>query len=443
MTMYPTAAGVPEPIRSAIQGLWRRPTLPEDRTFASGAFRLLENNCRSIYQALNGSRLERPTPTIVRPNELRRALRNFFRWKGAPWYGGQVPNIEETSVSLHRTFLCNSVNRVHLVPLDRLCLEEHSSGRSRPVTSVHFGENEIVHLTREAVARRVPVTALQRFGPRYEFPTDELDGFYWLVTTETEEAGPIYRRTSLNFLNMNVSEIGTEELFRPTHPKSAEDALFVLLLTFLKGPGKAPWQPFGVPWVFSFTDDLFSDPTLPPDARALSRSIDGDPENEFVEVPDRSGFFEMGSMESEALQERWRQLRDVSAREAPSLHPLSKYFFVKALGEDGIDQIISNISCLEAALMLEEHAGRKKLKERYARLVGDDDARAWINSAYGLRDDYLHSLGDPNKKLTWKDQARVRWAVAKAVDKFLDCSSRHLDLDRTALLKLLVKETLL
>lgn len=441
MTTYPTAAGVPEPIRSAIQGLWRHPTLGEDSALASGAFRLLENNCQSIYQAFNGSRLERPVSTTIGPNELGRALKNFFRWNGAPWYEGHLPNVEETSASLHRTFLCSSVKRVHLVPLDRLCLEERSSGRSRPVTSVHFGGNEIVHLTQEALAPRVPVTALQRFGPRYEFPTDELDGFYWLVTTEIEEAGPIYRRTWLNFLHRNVSEIGTEELFRPTHPKSVEDALFVLLLTFLKGPGEAPWQPFGVPWTFSFTDDLFSDPTLPPDARALSRSIDGDPDNEFVEVPDRSGSFEMRSMESDALQERWRQLRDVSAREAPSLHPLSKYFFVKALGEDGIDQVISNISCLEAALMLNERAGRKKLEERYARLVGDDDARAWINSAYGLRDDYLHSLGDPKKKLTWKDLARVRWAVAKAVDKFLDCGSRHLDLDRTGLLKRLSKKT--
>ena len=440
MTTYPTTASVPEPIRSAIQGLWRRPTLPEDGALASGAFRLLENNCRSIYQALNGSRLERPTSSVVRPNELRRALQNFFRWNGAPWYEGHVPNIEETSVSLHRTFLCNSVKRVHLVPLDRLFLEEHSSGRSRPVTSVHFGENEIVHLTRQALAQRVPVTALQRFGPRYEFPTDELDGFYWLVATEIEETGPIYRRTWLNFLNMNVSEIGTEELFRPTHPKSAEDALFVLLLTFLKGPREAPWQPFGVPWMFSFTDDVFSDPTLPPDARALSRSIVGNPEDEF-EVPDCSESFEMGSKESDSLQERWRQLRDVSARGAPSLHPLSKYFFVKALGERGIDQIISDISCLEATLMLKgEHKGRRELKERYARLVGNDDAGGWINSAYRLRDDYLHSFGDPKKKLTWKDLARVRWAVAKAVDKFLDCSSRHLDLDRTALLKRLSKK---
>lgn len=437
--MYSRAAGVPEPIRSAIQGLWRRPTLPEGRTLASGAFRLLENNCRSIYRALNGSRLEGPTSIMVRPSELRRALQNFFRWNGAPWYEGHVPNIEETSVSLHRTFLCNSVNRVYLVPLDRLCLEKHSSGRSRPVTSVQFGENEIVHLTREALARRVPVTAVQRFGPRYEFPTDELDGFYWLATTEIEEAGPIYRRTWLNFLNMNVSEIGTEELFRPTHPTLAEDALFILLLTFLKGPREAPWQPFGVPWMFSFTDDLFSDPTLPPDARALSRSIVGDPENEF-EVPDCSESFEMGSKESDSLQKRWRQLRDVSAREAPSLHPLSKYFFVKALGERGIDQIISDTSCLEATLMLKRDRNRKELKQRYATLVGNDDAHRWINSAYRLRDDYLHSLGDPKKRLTWEDLARVRWAVAKAVDKFLDCSSRHPDLDRTALLKRLSKK---
>ena len=91
--------------------------------------------------------------------------------------------------------------------------------------------------------------------------------------------------------------------------------------------------------------------------------------------------------------------------------------------------------------MLKGDRNRKELKQRYATLVGNDDARGWIDSAYRLRDDYLHSLGDPKEKLRWKDLARIRWAVAKAVDKFLDYGSRHLDLDRTGLLKRLSKKT--
>ena len=286
-------------------------------------------------------------PSInVTPSVVSCALRNFFRWNGAPWFYGQVPNAEETSADLHHAFLRRSIKRTYLVPLDRLSLEDRSSGRTREVTNIRFGENEIVRLQGDDLSVRVPVEALERFGGRYRIATAELDGFCWLATHQIEQAGPIHKRTWLGLFDINMAEIGTVGLFHSTYPKSVENALFALLLTFLKDPGDIPWQPFRVPWIFSFTDDVFSDPVSPPDASGLSRCIVGDPDNYF-EVPDQSESFEFGNRQHESLERRWNNLKTVLARadtDDANFHPLTKYFFVKALSECGVDEIISNLS---------------------------------------------------------------------------------------------------
>ena len=80
---------------------------------------------------------------------------------------------------------------------------------------------------------------------------------------------------------------------------------------------------------------------------------------------------------------------------------------------------------------------RNVLKERYARLVCNEKALEYINIAYRLRDDYLHSLGDPKKKVNWRDLAQARWAIAMAVDNYLHFANRRPDFNRSALLRLL------
>ena len=432
-----TLPAVPEPVRSAIEALWRLSMSDENAAWASGAFRLLENNCRSVYPEIKGSRLPR-SASIFAPEHLRLTLRNFFRWNGAPWYGVHVPDADETSVKLHRTFLCERVRRTYLAPLDRLRLENRDFGDRDKVKNVSFGENEIACLDREELTQRLPVEGLNRFGPRYEFPMNDLVGRYWLMVSEVEEAGPVYRRTVYGLLDFSLDDLGTTEMFRSTFPRPVEDALFVLLLTFLKNPDETPWRPFGVPWTYSFTDDLFSDADPAPEALALTPSIVGDVDN-FSEVPDQSEFFEMGSQQREILNDRWRKLQTVlTAGELgdSNFHPLTKHFFVKALGDNGIDEIISNISCLEATLRGKEEKNRHtRQTTRYKHLVENRESRRWIDTAYELRKHYLHSLGDPNRKITWKDLGQTRWAVATAVDKYLDLASRRPELGREILLK--------
>ena len=433
----PAESSVPESIRTAIEDLWRLSTRSEEFVKGSRAFHVLEDTCRSVYLSLEESRLVQPPSVKVTPRVISRALQNFFRWSGAPWFEGQPPDAGETAAALHFAFLRQSIRRTYLVPLDRLSLEDRSSGSRHEVTSIRFGPNEIVRLHRDELARRVPIDALARFGARYRFPIAELDGFCWLATSHTEPAGALERRTWLNVLSTALADVDTVGLFRSTFPTPVENALFVLLLLLVKDPRETPWQPFRVPWIFSVTDDLFSDPFPPPDAAVLSRRIDGDEHHQF-EAPDESEVFEFGDRRRESLQRRWNDLETMLERtdtDEANFHPLTSHFFVKALSEHGVDEILANLSCLEATLQLKGKRGRTALKQRYVHLVRHDEAIQWLNEAYRLRDDYLHSLADPKLRLSWTHLARTRWAVATAVGQYLDFAVQRPELNRSQLLR--------
>ena len=121
-------------------------------------------------------------------------------------------------------------------------------------------------------------------------------------------------------------------------------------------------------------------------------------ENDQFEVPDQSEIFDFGTRLLDALQQRWNELETVLARadtDDANFHPLTKHFFVKALSEHGVDEILSNLSCLKASLQLKQEKNRTKLTQRFASLVADDQAALWLEATYRLRNDYLHSVGDP------------------------------------------------
>ena len=237
----PTPSTVPEPLGAVIEDIWRLSTRSEERVHHSGPFRALEDTCRSVYLGREKSRLQRAPSVRVTPSVLSQALHNFFRWNGAPWFGDRTPDAAETTATLHRAFLDQSVRRTYLVPLDRLSLKDRSGDGTQEVTSIRFGLNEIVRLDGDDLAQRVPVDALARFGAKYQFPTANLGGFRWLATSRTEPAGPLERRTWLGLFNIALVEVDTYGLFRSTYPPPVEDALFVLLLNLLKDPRDSSW----------------------------------------------------------------------------------------------------------------------------------------------------------------------------------------------------------
>jgi hypothetical protein len=346
--------------------------------------------------------------------------------------------VDETAWRLHKAFSIAEVNRTYFVPLNRLNLEDRTQRSARMLEQVRFGPNEILLLKSADLAERVRYEALKRFERWYWFPTEGLDDFYWLVVSTLEEAGPIWNRTWRAILHETLDAVGHISVFQPIYPAPIEDALFVLLQSLVKKPSETRWKPFSVPWAYSVTDDPFAQPSRTPDLSALTTVLAGDPDNEF-EVPDRSEVFETTRNQlEEALEKRWRRLQAALARantERANFHPLTKHFFVKALAEEGIDEIVANLGCIETTLMLRGYNGRKKMMERVRHLVGGGKELEWLSHGYDLRDSYLHSLGDPRAATSWEDLASIRRGVTKAVDKYLALTEARGELNREELLR--------
>lgn len=426
----------PELLNSAIDELWRASHGTEKKAFRSVAFKCLENSCRDIYSLIDGSRLPQDPSTTSWPIDLQSALHNFLRWNGAPWYEGDCPNSDQTALQLHRAFLSSQVRRTYLVPLDRLCLVNKSVRPKKNIKEIHFGPNQVVLLTQSELSRRIPEDGLGRFGHQYDFPTERLDDRHWLIVNVQEKAGAIWERPWRRFLYEPIGAFGNAPMFKPIFPKEIEEAIFVLLLSLQKEPNDITWNSFTVPWIYSFTDDPFAKPNLSPDPSELSWNIVGDSGEEF-EVPNKSDEFFLTDEKVQGVRQRWDKLQAVLGKkddENANFHPLTLHFLVKAFTEEGIDEVIANISCIEATLRLPNEKNRKKSTKRYKQLIEDERCHQWLECAYDLRNKYLHSLGDPKAAISSEAISRSRLSVVTAVDAYLNLASRYSDRNRKSLL---------
>ncbi len=415
---------VPDTLAAAVSMLCERGFANEEQAFRSPQFERLIDACSSLYPEIDGSRLHDP---VTDDNDRRRvgtALENFCRWNGAPWHEGSCPDVGATGEQLHAAFLMREVVRTHFVPLDRLSLEDSTKHPTQDIDQLQFGPTEVVRLNKADFTKRIRLAALQRFGPRHEFPDERLDGFYWLIVSEAEEAGPISRRNWWSVLDLEWDEVGRSPLYAPTYPRPVEDALFVLLICFEPLVTEAPWQPFYIRWTYSTVDDPFATPQTAPDPASLTWQPVGDEEVEW-EVPDNSQRLEVAVNRIEQeLQRRWAQLEVLTARigtNRANFNPLTMHFYVKALMEHGIDQIISNVSCIDATLAT--GAARPTLFRRYENLVNDAQAKQWLECGIRLRDKYLHSQGELNARIDWEDLSKTRAAITKAVERYLELAA--------------------
>jgi hypothetical protein len=443
---------IPLPVVRAVKDLWEGGFRNETQAFGSASFQLLAQNCSAVCPTISGSRLAEAPASDFDRQELRDALHNFFRWTGAPWYSPRAsPSPEDAAARLHAAFLLREVRRKYVVPLDRLGLSDaakrFSGGELQRLT---FGPCEVAVLDAAEFAAHVRAEALARFGDRYRLDSQDFAEFYYLVMTAEGEAGPIWKRgsDSIRAINLPVDSVGNPRLYEPVYAEVLGKAIFTMLLRFAKDPREAHEGPFAIPWVYSvtddpfshpehnsITDDPFSHPEQVPDPSSLTRTPFGDPDEENW-VPYRGEGLEFQKEQIEtALQETWDGLE--AALCARQLHPLAEHFFLKGFRDQGIDQIIANLSCIEATLMLKEKNGSEKMLRRYQNLVRDEDCLKWLKDGYKFRNKYLHSLGQPGDILSWEDLAKTRWAVAKALDAYLSFAVCHPAERRKTLLCLL------
>lgn len=430
--------GVPDPIEARIRDLWRVSPPNEQRAFSSPAFRALEQACFAAYAGMQGSRLSGQRDSDMTQRSHRDALENFFRWKGAPWYENPCPSPEETAIQLHAAYLMQRVERRFFAPLDQLALiDKDQESPDDEVRNLTFGHCEVTVLSSDEIKGRIAVRTLERFGGRHRFPADNMDGFFWLIVSDEEDAGRPWKRTWWSILDVDIDDVGRGPMHQSAFPPALEVALLVLLLCLKQDEPQDWFSEFEIPWVYQITDDPFSTPAVAPDHRKLHRQPVGDLGEE-IEVADRSDYRDVDRQQLEAaLVALWEQvdrmLQRVGTNEE-NLNPLTMHFFVKGFAEQGIDQLIANIFCLEATYLVGRD-GRGALQNRIARLVRSRPVGRALNDANRLRDSYVHPAHGVPGKLDWDDLARIRWATVQAVKAYLDLAAMHERLDRKGLLE--------
>lgn len=83
--------------------------------------------------------------------------------------------------------------------------------------------------------------------------------------------------------------------------------------------------------------------------------------------------------------------------EVGNFHALTRHLCVKGLFEGGIDDVIANLGCVEATLMVRRGRGRTDIEHRVRHLGADEQAIVVIKKTYKMRDNYLHSPGIDNQ----------------------------------------------
>lgn len=417
-----------------IEDLWRSSFASEDAAFKSAKFRLLEQTCVSLYGGKPNTRLSSKLNETTEWRH-RQALERFFRYVGAPWYEAAYEKPDDVGKRLHAAYTAGRIKVTYFVPLNELGL--HDKKGHTNIGSIRFDPCEIGLLSQDDLNERIPVEALDRFGASYRFPADELAGMYWLIVPDVEDAGCVWKRDGWSMLDMTWDEIGRVPLYESTWPPAVEDALFVLLLY--------PWgetsigypESFRIPWVYTVTDDPFAQPSRGPDLAAVHFEWwdDHGPE---LKVParNRSYSVEAAKMEAE-LNKRWSGIQALNSRAgtgADALNPLTRHFFIKGFVEEGIDQLLANVFCLEATFLLPRE-GEGRLKNLVARFLHDKAANKALNMSVEMRHSYVHVKRPTSAHLSFDDLVTTRWVTRLAVDKYLEFAASKPDLDRDGLLK--------
>jgi hypothetical protein len=300
--------------------------------------------------------------------------------------------------ALKQAFEVPVTTRVHLCPVDGLL--EFSCVRLARGKLGKFSREELYHLFGgDAAARKFST-----------FTADlrRLSMFHWLVVREKVSLpeNPAFRAAPILMMD-GTEEFGAIEPHRRRYPEAVEMALFHLLLAPWEDwtHGEQPdWRAFDVPWVYSHDDDPFVSRQSIPDPDTLTwvpvalMTASG----ELIEEDRPVEYDLMG--DPAVLWADWQCPSAETVDQAlssPVFANPSAHFFVRALLSDGIDEFLSHLLAIEAALGAPRDTkraysdgssigGTQCVAFRVSGLLNDRRSGQVYKRLFKLRSAYLH-----------------------------------------------------
>lgn len=405
----------PPDLMQAILALWQLEPLARESLFAAPAFVRLREICQKLYCdedcskqglkfPLQNALLSLGLPAILIPSTAHLA---------------RPPDV--AAVRLDAAFRQRESRRLHLCPLD--CADD--------IPVLNFGPNSVRTMSAAELRVLVDAERMLRFNSKWAFDAERFSNFHWLVIHQTVpvDANPGSRFGSKFSFDFN-EDLGAIKPHPERFPTTVEDALFALLLLpwdrWLQFPNLNSYG-FGIPWVYTITDDIFRWPSEPPSPDTLSWepafSIDRDGEEVEYERPFTYPMDEWNSDADEQLNDAdWADL--MRARQSVLFETPITHFLVRAFLSDGIDEFLAHILVIEAALGLPIDAKRRpklpdnpgateRVAARLSVLLGSVPSGEDFKKLFELRNQFVH--GRPMSPIAGADRLLARRLARQTV----------------------------
>lgn len=400
--------------------------------------------CAEFFPALVGT-IRSGTPDL---ESARFSLVNFFDAVGIPRGWEEADRFIDALVA---SFSQRHGEVIHLCPLDL----------ADDLPNIQFGLCEIRTFNSKELSDLMQYERLKRRFPALQTDIAQLSYFNWLLVREPVTFAPTLSHRggfgSLWDFDLN-QDFGAIKPFSTTWPKVVDDAVYALILQNWEDYAQHRnynWRAFQIPWVYTVTPDRLAAPAFPPSHETLSWQTqigqDGVGQDVEMEVPLRLNAFEdYNPIANELTESRWQEI--VSATSAPIFNPTAAHFMVRAFRNTGIDEFLSHISAVEAAVGLgsdfgiggrppripgKQQGATARLRRRIAGLLGDIAAGARFEELFSVRSAYLH--GRLEGSIASRDRVDARIIARRVVNVLVDASiaSANATLSRESFLSLI------
>lgn len=307
-------------------------------------------------------------------------------------------DLKDAAAQLIDACTCTQRMRIHYCPLDL----------ADDWPDLKFGDAVVRNFTPEELGVALDARRLAAHHVTDGIDLHRLAMVKWLVVKETYsiEGSPARRSGSLLDQIFELDR-GVLKPHENGWPRVVEDALFFLLL--------APWEQwvsnplgnifgFEIPWVYTQNTDLFTPPAMLPTPDRLSIYpdiyLDPDGNEHEADTTDRIHLHHNAAAHLAGWDQtywgRLQQAKSTTLFETPIQH-----FLVRGFQAKGIDEFLTHITAIEAAVgtaadygsgyrPYRNLGGSKRVAARLAGLLRDPAAAPLYEELFGLRSAFLH-----------------------------------------------------
>lgn len=378
-------------LKVALESLWRLAPPGPKNLYSSPEFKALSEACAGY----GGGKSVFGLGTALRSLGLPSGLPPRPRADSLP--------VETALSALEKALTRRTTVRRYLCPLDL----------AAPLPPLQFGKARVQRFSAADLATMLDAPVLGRYYPNAAFEPERLALFQWLVVEERVRIDHRPEARAMPFLYEGFDrDTGAFDPHRGAYPEAVETALFFLLQAPWEDWSTYPqvdWRGFRIPWIHTVDEDLFVRPSAPPNADSLTLepwiTYDHHGEEEELETTTALPLDDAAATLADWTEAKWKA-HERACRGALLRTPVA-HFLVRGFAEDGMDEVMAHMTCIEAALGTEAdhfrwlrpktepapYSATDRVGARITALLDDAEAALAYKALFDLRSTFVHGRG--------------------------------------------------